>query len=149
MCIRDRSYMLLELILVTILVIHAIAQPYSNRRHNILDTLILFNLIIINGITLYNYHYAKYYRYDRYGIEVLIHIQLFLIHLPLVCFVAYATFTLISKAKDHKSKNVALNIQFKELMHSESDEELPARLENSEEMLESTNETEYKLFGPP
>lgn len=30
-----QSYMLLELILVSILVIHAIAQPYNNRRYNI------------------------------------------------------------------------------------------------------------------
>ena len=71
----SQSYMLLELILVTILHIHAIAQPYNNRRYSILDTLIFFNLITINGITPYNYHYAKYDKYDRYGIEVVLHVH--------------------------------------------------------------------------
>ena len=137
-----QSYTLLELILVTILVIHAIAQPYSKKRHNILDTLIFFNLIIINSITLYNYNYAKYYKYDGHGIEVLIHIQLFFVYLPLVCFITHATFSLIRRGKS-KSKRKALKAQLEDLIHSDFDDELPSRLENSEEI---SNETDYEMF---
>lgn len=113
-----------------------------------MDSLILFNSITINGITQYNYHYAKYDKYDRYGIEVLIHVQLLLAYLPLVCFIVYIILSLTSKAKDRKFKqNLALNIQLKELTISGSDDELPSRLQNSEEMSEYTNETDYELFG--
>ena len=146
-----QSYLLLELIFVTILAIHAIAQPYNNRRHNILDTLIFLNLAVVNGITLYNYHYAKHYDYYRYGIGAFIHIQLFLVYLPLACFITYAALCLISKAKGcYKSKTKALNIQLKELMHSGSDDELPSRLEENsdhEQIFESANEVDYELFG--
>ena len=143
-----QSYILLELILVTIIVIHALAQPYNSRKHNILDALLFFNLAVINGITLYNYHYTKYYEQYKYGIDVLIHIQLALAYMPLVCFFVYITFNLIRKAKDrYKLKLVSWNIQLKELMNSNSEDELPSRLEdNYEEMEESTNETNYELF---
>ena len=40
-----QSYLLWELILVTTLVIHALPQPYNNRMHNILDTLLFLNLV--------------------------------------------------------------------------------------------------------
>ena len=143
-----QSYILLELILVTILVIHALAQPYNSRKYNILDTLLFFNLAMINGITLYNYHYSKYYDQYKYGIDVLIHLQLALAYMPFVCFIVYTTFSLIKKAKDHcKFKVVAWNIQLKELMNSDSEDELPSRLEeNCEEIEESTGETNYELF---
>ena len=143
-----QSYLLLELILVTIIVIHALAQPYNNRKHNILDTLLFFNLAVINGITLYNYHYTKHYKQYKYGIHALIHIQLALAYMPLICFIIYTIFSLIRKAKDrYKLKLVAWNIQLKELMNSDSEDELPSRLdEDCEEMEESTDETNYELF---
>ena len=143
-----QSYILLELILVTIIIIHALAQPYNNRKHNILDTLLFFNLAIINGITLYNYHYTKYYKQHKYGIDVLIHIQLALAYMPLVCFIIYIVFGLVRKVKDsYKLKLVAWNIQLKERMNSDSEDELPSRLnEDCEEIEESTNEINYELF---
>ena len=134
--------------MVTIIIIHALAQPYNNRKHNILDTLLFFNLAIINGITLYNYHYTKYYKQYKYGIDVLIHIQLALAYMPLVCFIIYIIFGLVRKVKDsYKLKLVAWNVQLKELMNSDSEDELPSRLnEDCEEMEESTNEINYELF---
>ena len=145
---NTQAYILLELILVTILVIHAIAQPYNSRKHNILDSLLFFNLLLINGITLYNYHYTKYNEQYKYGIDMLIHLQLTLAYMPLVCFIIYITYILIKKAKDrYKFKMVAWNIQLQELMNSDSEDELPSRLEeNCEEMEESTDETNYELF---
>ena len=144
----NQSYILLELMLITILVIHSLAQPYNSRKHNALDTLLFFDLALINGITLYNYHYTKYNEHRKYGIDVLIHIQLALAYVPLVCFIVYITFSFIGKAKDrYKFKLVAWNIQLKELMNSDSEDELPSRLEEDcEEMEESTNETNYELF---
>lgn len=145
-----QSYMFLELILITILVIHAIAQPYISRKHNILDALLFFNLAVINGITVYNYHYAKYYRYKGYEF---ITIQLVLVYIPLICFIFYASINFINKVKkiynSQKLKTLAL-IQLRELM-AESENELPSRLNENceEEAFERTDEANYKLFAEP
>ena len=136
-----QSYSLLELILIAILAIHAIAQPYNNRKHNILDALLFFNLAIINGITVYNYHYA------RFGVEAFIYIQLVLAYIPLICFLIYATLCFIRKVKSYRNSNTALNLQLKELMNVGSDDELPSRLnENEDETLESSGDIDYELF---
>jgi hypothetical protein len=68
--------------------------------------------------------------------------------MPLVCFIIYTTFGLIRKVKDrYKLKLVAWNIQLKELMDSDSEDELPSRLdEDCEDKEESTDETNYELF---
>ena len=68
--------------------------------------------------------------------------------MPLVCFIVYIAFNLIRKAKDrYKIKLVPWNIQLKELMNSDSEDELPSRLEEDcEEIEESTHEINYKLF---
>ena len=141
-----QSYLLLELILITILVIHALTQPYNNRKHNILDTLLFFNLALINGITLYNLHYSKYYNRHRFGIDILIHIQLVLAYIPLVCFTGYVIYSLIGKAKDYyRLKMVASNFQMYEFMNSDSEDELPSRLED--EIEESADDANYELFN--
>ena len=44
-----------ELILGIIIVLHSIFQPYKNRLYNITDQLLFLNLVIIKGISLYNY----------------------------------------------------------------------------------------------
>ena len=51
--------MLLQFLFTSMLLVHSIFQPYRKRFHNILDSLVFFILSVINGITLYNYHYAK------------------------------------------------------------------------------------------
>ena len=69
-------------------------------------------------------------------------IQLFFVYLPLVCFITHATFSLIRRGKS-KSKRKALKAQLEDLIHSDFDDELPSRLENSEEI---SNETDYEMF---
>ena len=44
----------LECIIILILTIHSVFQPYSNRYHNLLDTLMFADLALINFITLYS-----------------------------------------------------------------------------------------------
>ena len=79
---------------------------------------------------------------------MLIHIQLVLAYMPLVCFITYITYNLVRKAKNcYKIKLVTWNIQLKELMNSDSEDELPSRLEEDcEEIEESTHEINYELF---
>ena len=77
-------YTLLEVILITILAVHSIFQPYLNRKHNITDSLIYADLALINGISLYNF-IAKQYHFDGQNYtELLVGIQLVLIYLPVI-----------------------------------------------------------------
>ena len=45
-------YLVTQFLLLFILAIHLVAQPYRLRKHNIFDGLIFINLAIINGITI-------------------------------------------------------------------------------------------------
>ena len=48
----ELTYYVITLFLVLMMLgIHSIAQPYKHRKHNIIDGLIFLNLAIINGIT--------------------------------------------------------------------------------------------------
>ena len=142
-----QRFMLLELCFVLMLLIHALFQPYKAKLHNILDALIFFNLAVINGITVYNYHYTKLDFAEKIGVNALINIQIFLAYLPIVYFTLYTVICLINKARGYyKLENSRLGIQLKELMqHSRSAEELPSRLESSDEIIESDND--YQLYN--
>ena len=68
------------------LTIHAICQPYVNRVHNIIDTLLLSNLLIITSLTYYNYFRSYVQRRLRQGVTISPAIvQLILMHLPTIC----------------------------------------------------------------
>ena len=48
-------YTFTELGLIGMIIVHAVFQPYKKGIHNTIDLLLLFNLVVINGITLYMY----------------------------------------------------------------------------------------------
>jgi len=45
--------------LVAILTVHAMAQPYENRWHNIIDAFLLANLLFVNGFSGFNYYHSR------------------------------------------------------------------------------------------
>ena len=144
-----QRFMLLELFFVLMLLVHALSHPYKKRLHNVLDALIFFNLAVINGITVYNYHYTKIDFADKLGVNFLINVQIFLTYLPIVYFVIYTLVCLVNRVrKYHKLETSALSIQLQQLMHSGSDEELPSRLESNGEITESDDDDidNYQLF---
>ena len=74
--------------------IHAVAQPYANFKHNIIDGLLFLNLAVINGLSAYtvfkkvedkkmhgNQHRIKPPLYTVY-------IQILLIYLPIIVVLA-------------------------------------------------------------
>ena len=46
-------YALSEFLLISFLGIHAVAQPYTSHKHNIMDGLLFLNLAVINGLSAY------------------------------------------------------------------------------------------------
>ena len=76
-------------ILLFMLTLHTICQPYVKRAHNIVDTLLLANLVLINYISFFNFHKSRSHSLD-YGATVsAASIQLVLIYLPLIVMGMY------------------------------------------------------------
>ena len=84
-------YSAIQLLLILVLAVHAIIQPYKNRKHNIIDALLFTNLAVINAITLFNYTRKDYM--GRYFSQVLTtameFIQALLIVLPFLYIAIY------------------------------------------------------------
>ena len=72
-------------ILVFILTLHTICQPYIKRAHNVVDTLLFADLVLINSLSFLNYHRSRGQRGVHQGVTISpAVVQLVLIYLPLV-----------------------------------------------------------------
>ena len=129
-------YTIIEVQLILMLVIHALAQPYEKRWHNAVDILIFADLAVINGISSFNYDYTKETGFqDR--VNIASSLQLVLIYLPMVYLVMYSTLYLISKIIGYfKCKDTREHI---------NDFDFPARLIYGDEDIDSEN-GEYREF---
>ena len=89
-------YTMIEVQLIFMLIIHALAQPYEKSWHNAVDILVFADLAVINGISLLNYDYTKETGFqDR--VDIASSLQLVLIYLPMVYLAMYIIFCLFSK----------------------------------------------------
>jgi hypothetical protein len=76
-------------VLVFILTLHTICQPYVKRVHNIVDTLLFSNLILINCLQFFNYHISRNQAPQYKAIDSAARVQLVLICLPMVVLCVY------------------------------------------------------------
>ena len=91
-------YILVEVLFVAMLMSHALAQPYKKRWHNVIDTLVFSNLTFINALSIFVYTKSPEKHYKEM-ITAAIHIQIFLISLPLVVISLLLVFYLVLKIK--------------------------------------------------
>ena len=135
-------YTVLEIQLVVMLAIHSLAHPYEKRWHNILDTLFIADLAIINGMTFYHYTRASSGLDYQHILVVTTSIQLVLIYLPMFYMVGYVAVYIASKIKSVAMRNK------KQLNPPDlDDDELPARLTHSSSSSDSeATESEYHSF---
>ena len=88
-----------ELGFIIMIILHTTFQPYKKRVHNIVDLLLFFNLTLINGITIYNFHLSVESKSNRVvakdvdGVYVWMVILNILLCIPLVS----AAFIVIQK----------------------------------------------------
>ena len=99
----------LELLLIIILALHAAVQPYKERKHNIIDTLLFANLAIINGFSLYNYQKALQETISSQDTKfnyliITATVQIVLIYLPLVCIIIAFSVVIFRKVFRHCKK---------------------------------------------
>ena len=85
---------LTEVILVVMLTVHCVTQPYSNPLHNVIDALMFANLVCINGLTCLYYLQQSYY--EKYSVIILF-VQLFFIYLPFMVMLIYLGYLLMLK----------------------------------------------------
>lgn len=107
-------YLILEIQLVLMLIIHSACQPYKERTHNLIDTLLFGNLALINGITMFNFSIIEAPYAKEQIISITSWIQVCLILLPL--FSAFFLYTfgklklyLQSRKHNNSSSNDGLN----------------------------------------
>ena len=96
------GYFCLEVIIIAILAIHAILQPYEKRYYNVIDTAIFANLAFINGISLYNCYLLKF-QGDDGTVVVTTSIQTLLIYLPILYISAMTLLKLMVLVRRNQS----------------------------------------------
>ena len=85
-------------ILVFILTLHTVCQPYVKRVHNIIDTLLFSDLILINFLLFFNYHKSRSQKPKIDAIVLSATVQLVLAYLPLVVMGIYVFTLLLRRA---------------------------------------------------
>jgi hypothetical protein len=127
---QEIYFIIFGLLLFTIL-LHAIFQPYKERLHNIIDTLLFIDLAFINGITMYNFSTVES-NIQASGITaVLGYIQSLLIGMPLVVLVVYLLRWVFRHFRP-------VNKKLLERDEITEEEELPARMLYNMEELDSS-----------
>ena len=137
-------YSLLGLLFVCIVALHAICQPYVKKWHNLLDTVLFTNMVIINIITMIHYYGSRVAAGNTDYIKVTGWIQLLLIYIPLMYMAAYTTVKICQKSSsipESKAKvrrRISSIVESFKLMRRESqkeeEEELPYRMIVGEEV---------------
>ena len=79
--------------LLFILTLHTLCQPYIKRIHNIIDALLFCNLVLINSLSLFNFHNSKLNDPMSF-ISTSIVVQLLLIYLPGMILTVYLLYTI-------------------------------------------------------
>ena len=105
-------FIAVEILLLCVLALHAICQPYTVKVHNIVDTLLFTNLAIINAISFANYH-QKQTQQDKVSkstsFSMSAVLQLVLIYMPVAVLMFYTLFKLCKCFLKHKVKKTNIS----------------------------------------
>ena len=90
-------YLTTEALLILILISHVVCRPYRTTWPNVLDTILLMNLAIINAMALMNYQFT--YNHHTEITVIISGFQVTLVLLPLVYLVVYTTYHIVKRIK--------------------------------------------------
>lgn len=100
-----------EIIIIAMLTVHGVLQPYTDPRHNITDTLLFANLVIINAISHCSY-LSLIFPDVLMNVTVLTSIQAVLIMIPICCFVIHLCYQIYNVQlynKAHRELSTSVN----------------------------------------
>ena len=135
-------YILVEILFITMLTFHALAQPYKKRWHNVSDTLIFSNLTFINALSIF-IHVKSPEKLYKEMINVALHIQTLLISLPLVVILFFLVFHVVVKLKQLVIDKRLSKSRCGSVADSVLGSEFPPRLVDSDD---SDGNTNYNLL---
>ena len=92
--------------------LHTICQPYIKRAHNLIDTLLFTNLLLIISLSLFNFHQSRSHKLEYTATVSAARVQLVLIYLPLIVVSMYFVVILCSVIVKHRYRSPILNKLF-------------------------------------
>ena len=100
--------------------LHAIAQPYKKRWHNLLDSFVFAYLLVIHVLILFNYKRATERSNKNYTVSVVCKVLTPLYYLPLCVLIAICVARFIAKLRKLKVRkaNIDSNVFENELSES-------------------------------
>ena len=89
-------YLIVQVQFTVIFVVHAVFQPYKQRWHNVLDSLLFANLSLINLMTLFNYTLTVSAVPNERQLNIVSSLQVVLLYMPLAYMVIYVAKSLLA-----------------------------------------------------
>ena len=86
---------------------HSSVQPYQKRWHNVLDTIIFGNLVIINGFSMFMYISGTSHSYLFFTNNFVQTFQLILIYWPMFLYVGHTQSLLATTSSTRKAMPLA------------------------------------------
>ena len=122
-------YVTLEVLLIVMFTLHAWAQPYEQRFHNLLDTFMFANLAIVNALSIYNFYWTNYSS-NITDLTVSLAFQTILIYLPIL-YLLVMCFLLILTGYSKKARHCLRKLNDRIPLFEESAEEMEESLAHS------------------
>ena len=122
-------YVTLEVLLIVMFTLHAWAQPYERRFHNLLDTFMFANLAVVNALSIYNFYWTNYSS-NITDLTVSLAFQTILIYLPIL-YLLVMCFLLILTGCSKKARHCLHKLNDCVPLFEESAEEMEESLAHS------------------
>ena len=137
-------YISLEIIVILMLAFHAWAQPYEKHFYNLIDTLMLSNLAIVNGLSLFNYYWVNYSTAGDKEIIVALAVQLFLIYLPILYIVTMCSLLVVASCS-RRGRQLLYKVNMYVPLFKEDDEDMEL-YNNAEDVLFDDDHLPHRMF---
>lgn len=96
----SQFFVLAQFLLFVYMGLHSIVQPYKKTFHNVIDSLIFLNLVMINGCTIFLDVYnvesrENHFLGKQYIVFFFVTVKIFLMYVPMICFFLWMVLKLI------------------------------------------------------
>lgn len=90
----SQFYVVSQFMIIVFTGIHSIVQPYKKKSHNVIDSFIFLNLLLINGCTIFIDVYTvesreNHFSGAKYIVSLFVVVQVILLYLPMLCFLLW------------------------------------------------------------
>ena len=137
-------YISLEMIVILMLAFHAWAQPYEKRFYNLVDTFMLSNLAIVNGLSLFNYYWVNYSTAGDKEVIVALAVQLVLIYLPILYIVTMCSLLVVTNCS-RRGRQLLYKVNMYVPLFKEDDEDMEL-YNNTEDVPFDDDHLPHRMF---